>query len=49
MEWWTWLLIALGVTLVLYAAFVCSLVTSCVQAASRSYASSGRDPSVHLL
>jgi uncharacterized membrane protein YkvA (DUF1232 family) len=26
MEWWTWLLIALGVTLVLYAAFVCSLV-----------------------
>ena len=26
MQWWTWLLIALGVTLVLYAAFVCTLV-----------------------
>ena len=26
MQWWTWLLIALGVTLVLYAAFACALV-----------------------
>jgi uncharacterized membrane protein YkvA (DUF1232 family) len=38
MQWWTWLLIALGVTLVLYAAFVCALVVMGRREDARAFA-----------
>jgi uncharacterized membrane protein YkvA (DUF1232 family) len=38
MDWWAWFLIALGVALTLYAAFVCALVVAGRREAARAFA-----------
>ena len=48
MQWWTWLLIALGVTLVLYAAFVCTLVVLGRREDARAFATFIQDCAVLL-